>query len=196
MLEILDTIGVPSTVSIPTFTTSSTGQGSFASGGDYSIPLDAVPATYVSALTNRASTGIGGALLPTSLFASGHCGQYGLTDPRSITGIHNGLRLSVHVAAASPSDLVTYQVVGGALALFTLQETVHESPIGAGHYIIWSHGSTNWWDLLPIGHFTSVQSTIDQELAVFVPSTSTGGTPRVLDQNGGVVAVSGMRLAG
>ncbi|MGH3732157.1 MAG: hypothetical protein ACRDVC_02070 [Acidimicrobiales bacterium] len=176
--------------SIPRFAKTASGTGGFATGSGYVTPLNSVEVDYIAAMTAQARTGNGGALLPSKLFATGRC-VLELWNPRTDYGVHDGLNLSVSVKALSPRDFVAYQVKGGALALFTLQGTIREAPQTSGEHINWSHGSTLWWDLLPAGEYSVVHWTVDQELAVFVPSTATGGTMRVLAGYSDIVNIGG-----
>lgn len=182
--------------SVPALLTSSSGHGHFASGGSYALKISTLPHTVVVALNARARTGDGGSLLPASVFAYGHCGTLGLEDPHREVGIYHGLALSFSASTITPSDVTAYQTKdGGALALFTVREEVSEKPAAANEYDIWSHGATSWWSLLPAGHYATVSWTMDQELAVYVPSATSSAKARIVGSNVGVVAVTGTPLA-
>ena len=182
--------------SIPAFSKSSSGHGLLASGGSYALKIASLPTTMVAALSARARTDAGGALLPASDFAYGHCGTLGLADPHRDVGVQRGLELSFRASTITPSDVTAYQTKGGgALAVFTLREEVSEKPVAANQYIIWGHGATPWWSLLPIGHYASVSWTTDQELAVYVPSATSTAKARVVGGYAEVVAVTGTPVA-
>jgi hypothetical protein len=182
--------------SIPAFSKSSSGNGLFANGGSYALKISSLPTTMVAALSARARTDVGGALLPASDFAYGHCGTLGLADPHRDVGVQRGLELTFRASTIAPSDVTAYQTKGGgALALFTVSEEVSEKPAVASEYIIWSHGATPWWSLLPTGHYATVSWTTDQELAVYVPSATSTAKARVVGGYAVVVAVTGTPVA-
>lgn len=181
--------------SAPTLLTTSSGNGSFAAGS-YTLNLSTLPHTVVVALNSRARTGNGGYLLPGSVFSYGHCGDLGMADPRREAGMYHGLVQSFSASTIAPSDLTAYQTTdGGALAVFTVRERVVERAAAAGEFVIWNHGSTAWWSLLPAGHYSRVSWTIDQELAVFVPSATSTARARIVGAYYGVTSVTGKALA-
>lgn len=181
--------------SVPTLLGSSSGEGKFASGHSYALNLSTLPHTMVIALNARASTGSGGYLLPASVFSYGHCGDLGLEDPHREVGIYHGLVQSFSASTITPSDVTAYATKdGGALAVFTVREQVSERPAIAGQYVIWSHGATSWWSLLPAGHYSTISWTIDQELAVYVPTTKSSAKARIVGGYNEVISVTGQPL--
>lgn len=169
--------------------------GSFAEGGSYALNVSTLPNTFVKDLGKRAGTGNGGTLLPASVFAHGHCGDLGLVDPHSLVGTVHGLVQSFSASTISPTDESAYKTKdGGALALFTVREKVSVKSPSAQGYVVWAHGATWWWSLLPVGHYATVSWTIDQQVAVYVPSATSSASARVVGAYSEVIAVAGTPL--
>lgn len=180
--------------SAPTLLTTSSSNGNFAADS-YALNLSTLPHTLVVALNTRGRTGNGGYLLPASVFAYGHCGALGMEDPRREVGSYHGLLQSFSASTITPSDVTAYETKGGgALAVFTVREQVVERPALANQYVIWSHGATAWWSLLPAGHYSTVSWTMDQEVAIYVPSATSSQKARIVGAYNGVISVTGKSL--
>ena len=151
-----------------------------------------LPALYVKALNAQAVNGRATALLPASYFLHATCSELDLVNPQQESQVIRGLKLHFSASVLAPSDLAAFATKGGgALAMFTFREQISEVPTVANDYVIWSHGATPWWSLLPTGHYSKVSWTIDQGFAVVVPPTGVKTGPRVVGSTAGVVTVVG-----
>jgi hypothetical protein len=177
---------------VPKFKTTSKGYVAPLASKALKTSVAGLPALYVDALNAQAPTGRAGPLLPAGDFAYGKCHDLGLIDPHQNSVIVRGLQFSFHASTLNPSDLIAFATRGGgALAMFTLQERISEAPTVANRYVIWSHGKTPWWSLLPAGDYSRVSWTVDQELAVAVPSKGSRVSPRVVGAYSEVLSVVG-----
>ncbi len=168
------------------------GHGDFAGSSGLSIPVSAMGSALVRALEGRAATGAGNALVPAIDYAnSNSCAHPVFWDPRLFTGARNGLAFTSRIGAVTPSDAVGFATVGGgALVALTIREQYTERPQVSGDYVQWNHGSFTPWDLLAVGHYSSVTVVVDQQVLVLDPPAA-GGPAHVVGAYDGVVSVTG-----
>jgi hypothetical protein len=119
-------------------------------------------------------------------------------DPHTDVGTTNGLTSSFTASTLAPSDLVIYATKGGgALVMFTVRENVSQRP-PAGDEILRRHQTSIGLailNLLPAGHYGTVTWTIDQQVAIAVPSTTSSANARIVGSCSGIVSISGTPAA-